>query len=94
MLLQTLTLRCTQVLALLERVKLEDAGLVEPPPIGLPGYVPAAATAAQRGYGPEGSRDQRPDWRAVLAGTSEGAGATLVVGSVSLVGFWSCSAGA
>jgi len=56
-----------QVLALLERVKMQDAGLLEPPPIGLPGYVSAAATSAQRGYGP-GAADRRPDWREVLAG--------------------------
>ena len=63
-----------QVLALLERIKLQDAGLAEPPPIGLRGYVPAAETAAARGYGPGGARDARPDWRDVVDDLGEGSG--------------------
>ena len=62
------------MLALLERIKLQDAGLAEPPPIGLRGYVPAAATAAARGYSPGGARDARPDWRDVVEGLGEEAG--------------------
>lgn len=63
-----------QVLALLEHIKLQDAGLAEPPPIGLRGYVPAAATAAARGYGPGGARDARLDWRDVVDGLAGEAG--------------------
>ncbi|KAK9842439.1 hypothetical protein WJX81_000271 [Elliptochloris bilobata] len=81
--------RGEEVLALLERVKRQDAGLEEPPPIGLPGYVPAAATAAARGYGPGGARDMRPDWRTVVGAfaedTGEGGG-ERVTGASAAVG--------